>query len=156
LIERKNEGEISLSYKDRVFNIKFKNIVKGRINFELDGIWISSYVTSGKDVEDFVFIGNYEFMLKPLDFLPAEPFIKESPGVTAGGNAIIRSPLHGKIIKLNAVLDRKVYKGEVLFILDAMKIESKIIAPIDGLIKDIRINEGDQVRINQTIMTILR
>ncbi len=115
---------------------------------------ISGKVSGGFDIEDIVFLDGIEFRFKPLDYLPDHPFTTEVRPDAIGGLRIIKSPLHGRIVKLNAETGKKVARGELLFILDAMKIENKIISPFDGHIKEVRVNTGDQVEINQTVLVI--
>ncbi len=142
-------------FGDRDWQAELKEMDEdGRITLILDGRWITGTVSSGFDAEDVVFTGAAEFRLKPLDFLPPEPFTQKMNTKGSLGKRVITSPLHGRIIKINAGIGKKVARGELLFILDAMKIENKIISPFDGLIREVRVNAGDQVAINQPVLVI--
>jgi biotin carboxyl carrier protein len=51
----------------------------------------------------------------------------------------------GKIIKVNITPGQKVMKGDVLMIVEAMKMENHIVAPNEGEIEEINVNVGDSV-----------
>ena len=115
---------------------------------------ISGFVSNGSDIEDVVFIDGYEYRVKPMDYLPSEPFTGIRDTEASDGLRIIKSPLHGRIVRLVAEPGQRVLRGELLFILDAMKIENKITSPFDGHIREVRVNTGDQVAVNQPVLVI--
>lgn len=128
------------------------------VRFRFEGVIYNALVIKGKDVEDQVVFEGYEYKVKPYDYLPEEAFIQDSGKEenTFSGPRIVKSPLHGRIIKLNTGKNMAVSKGDTLLTLDAMKIENKIISPLNGYIKQIFINEGDQVEINQNLVEIVQ
>ncbi len=58
----------------------------------------------------------------------------------------ILSPMPGKVVKIEAVEGQKVSKGDVLLIVEAMKMENSILAPFEGTIENVFVKEGDQVK----------
>lgn len=57
----------------------------------------------------------------------------------------IASFLPGTIIEIKTEVGKKVNKGEILVIFDAMKMYNRIVSPIDGTIKSINISVGDKI-----------
>ncbi|MFW5820847.1 MAG: acetyl-CoA carboxylase biotin carboxyl carrier protein subunit, partial [Bacteroidota bacterium] len=154
IVLEKSRDHVKFEIKDRIYNVELRSTNDNKIIFSLDGNWSCGSVIINRDIEDLVFIDGYEFRLKPLDYLPEVPFLRDDAVSGISGPKIIRSPLHGRIVKLNAILNQQVNKGELLFTLDAMKIENKIISPYKGFIKKIHINVGQQVRFDQEILVI--
>ena len=66
----------------------------------------------------------------------------------------ILSPMHGVISKVNVTNNKKVSKGETLFILEAMKMQHEIKANIDGLTCEIRVKENSQVSTGDILVKI--
>ena len=66
----------------------------------------------------------------------------------------IIAPMHGiiKIKKIKPNLDVK--KGDILLILEAMKMEFSLVAPRDGVIEKIFINDGQQVSEKMTLLSL--
>lgn len=57
----------------------------------------------------------------------------------------VKSPLPGVILSLNCKVGDVVKRGQVLLVLEAMKMENNINADRDGKIVDIKVNKGDSV-----------
>ena len=66
----------------------------------------------------------------------------------------ILSPMHGIISQVKVVNNKKVSKGETLFILEAMKMQHEISADIDGIIENINVDEGFQVSSGDVLLSI--
>ena len=52
---------------------------------------------------------------------------------------IIISPIPGSIVEIRANIGDKIRQDEVVFVIEAMKMENDIVAPIDGIIKEIKV-----------------
>ncbi len=62
-----------------------------------------------------------------------------------GAGESIKAPMPGKILKVNTSSGSSVKKGDILVILEAMKMENEIKAPRDGRINTVNIIEGQTV-----------
>ncbi|PKO95152.1 MAG: hypothetical protein CVU14_12330, partial [Bacteroidetes bacterium HGW-Bacteroidetes-9] len=57
----------------------------------------------------------------------------------------IVSPMPGKVLKVNVSEGDKVIKGEVLMVVEAMKMENNILSPKDAVVDKLLVKEGDMV-----------
>jgi oxaloacetate decarboxylase alpha chain len=87
---------------------------------------------------------------------PAAPVSKPTAPVAAGGEGRVKvvAPMSGKILGIKVSPNQAVKKGEVVAVLEAMKMENDIVATEDGTIASINVNVGDSVETNQTLVTI--
>lgn len=69
------------------------------------------------------------------------------------GKQKITSPMPGTIISINKKPGDKIQKGDVIMILEAMKMENEIIAPEDGVITSIDTSEGASVNTGDILAT---
>jgi pyruvate carboxylase subunit B len=60
----------------------------------------------------------------------------------------------GKVIKVLAKQGQSVKQGDLLLIVEAMKMESQVDAPIAGVVKTLYVKEGDDVKPDETLMTL--
>ena len=60
----------------------------------------------------------------------------------------------GKILGVKASAGQAVKKGQVLLILEAMKMENEIVAPQDGTVASINVSVGEQVEAGAVIATL--
>lgn len=66
----------------------------------------------------------------------------------------LRAPLGAKITRMNVVAGESVVTGQVLAIMEAMKMEHAITAPFDGVVSQVWIKLGDQVRVGAQLMLV--
>ena len=72
----------------------------------------------------------------------------------AAGSIKVEAGAAGKIFKVEANVGQAVKKGDVIVILEAMKMENEIVAPQDGTIASINVATGDSVEAGQTLATL--
>jgi 3-methylcrotonyl-CoA carboxylase alpha subunit len=73
---------------------------------------------------------------------------------SSGTRDLIRSPMPGRIVKLQVQPGEAVRAGQTLLVLEAMKIEHLVTAPRDGLVEAVRFQEGDQVDIDAELVEL--
>ena len=73
-----------------------------------------------------------------------------SAGWDAEGR-VCHSPLMGLVIKVNVKPGQQVEAGEILLLLEAMKMETQITAPRAGTVKSVFVAQGDPVKQNQIL-----
>ena len=79
-----------------------------------------------------------------------------SKAAPAGGAGSIKvsSPMPGKILAVKANVGDSVKKGQVILILEAMKMENEVVAPEDGTIASIDVTVGASVESGDTLATL--
>ena len=65
--------------------------------------------------------------------------------VPAGANTI-KAPMPGKVLDVKVRAGEAVKKGQVLLILEAMKMQNEIMAPADGTVSDVRVSANQSVK----------
>ena len=81
---------------------------------------------------------------------------KAAPAAPAGGAGSIKvsSPMPGKILAVKSNVGDSVKKGQVILILEAMKMENEVVAPEDGTIASIDVTVGASVESGDTLATL--
>lgn len=72
----------------------------------------------------------------------------------AGAGDPIKAPMQGTIVKVNVGVGDAVKKGDVVCLLEAMKMENEIFAPRDGKVTGVLCKQGDAVKIDDVLITI--
>ena len=81
-----------------------------------------------------------------------EPVQKSAPLGT--GNVKINAPMPGKILNVKVSVGDAVKRGEVILILEAMKMENEIVASQDGIVASIDVSEGQSVESGEVLATL--
>lgn len=76
-----------------------------------------------------------------------------APVASANGTSV-PSPMPGTILSINVTNGQSVKSGDVLIVLEAMKMENDIVAPCDGVVKQILVTKGSTVDTDQTLVII--
>lgn len=72
----------------------------------------------------------------------------------SGEGAKVEAPMQGTILSVNVKTGDAVKKGQVLFILEAMKMENEIMAPGDGVVTSVGVESGASVSNGTVLCTI--
>jgi biotin carboxyl carrier protein len=83
----------------------------------------------------------------------AKPAAKKDTAVPAGASKIT-APMPGTILKVNVNTGDSVKKGQVLMILEAMKMENEIVAPADGKIASVNVSKGASVNAGDVLVSM--
>ncbi|MFQ5762967.1 MAG: biotin/lipoyl-containing protein [Candidatus Bathyarchaeia archaeon] len=68
--------------------------------------------------------------------------------------AIVEAPLSGKVLSIKVKQEDSVKEGDVLLILEAMKLEIEIVTPTSGVVKEIKTSIGQEAEIGAPLIVI--
>ena len=83
----------------------------------------------------------------------AAPAAAPAP-VASGAGESINAPMPGNILSVNVAVGDTVKKGQVLMVLEAMKMENEIMAPRDGKVTAVAVAKGAAVESGALLCTI--
>ncbi len=96
-----------------------------------------------------------EEMSAPATMSAAAPAAKAAPVAAApAGGQKVEAPMPGTILDIKVQAGQSVKKGDVLVILEAMKMENEIMAPCDGKVTGVNVRKGDSVETAALLCTI--
>ena len=106
-------------------------------------------------------VGGASAASAPVFASPAAPVAAAAPAApkaaapagTAGANKVT-APMPGTILNVKVSVGQSVKKGDVICVLEAMKMENDIPAPCDGVIASVNVQKGASVAANDIIATL--
>jgi len=155
--------EIKLQFNDKPLTVKYKNNReeifttdknnsakinswdKNFIDVEIDNTRIRSKVTFDNELL-LIQSKSGDVLFK---ILPKFETAKKA-SIEGGLNA----PMPGKVVEIKIKKGAKIKKGDTLIILEAMKMEHKVLAPSDGKVKEILIHKDEQVENGATLVVL--
>jgi biotin carboxyl carrier protein len=90
----------------------------------------------------------------PAAPVAAAPKAAHKAAPTAGGAVKVTSPMPGTILDVKVSAGQQVKKGDVICVLEAMKMENDIPAPQDGVIASINIQKGASVNAGDVLASL--
>ena len=80
--------------------------------------------------------------------------LQSSAAQSVNASNAIRAPMHGRVVQIEAIDNDSVSAGQLLVIMEAMKMEHHLLAPSDARIGQILVRAGDQVASGQILITL--
>ena len=94
----------------------------------------------------------------PAPVTEAEPVATAAPAaavpVVSGAGDTVDAPMPGNILKVNVTQGQAVQEGDVLVILEAMKMENEIMAPKNGTVTQVLVSKGSTVDTGAPLVVI--
>lgn len=82
------------------------------------------------------------------------PAAEAAPAAPAAGTESICAPMPGTIVNIVVSAGAAVKSGDVLLVLEAMKMENEIMAPRDGVVAGVHVNKGDSVDSGKLLVSL--
>mgnify|MGYP005689742927 CR=1 FL=1 len=140
---KNNREEIFTTDKNN--SVKINSWDKNFIDVEIDNTRIRSKVTFDNELL-LIQSKSGDVLFK---ILPKFETVKKL-SIEGGLNA----PMPGKVVEIKIKKGAKIKKGDTLIILEAMKMEHKVLAPSDGKVKEILIHKDEQVENGATLVVL--
>lgn len=124
------------------------------VDVQISGENFFAKLTPGDNGYTTTTINGKSFNLKRLDLM--QSYMSTAGGgasAGAGANAI-KSPMPGKIFKLNVKEGEKVSKGDVLLVVESMKMENRIMSTKDAVIKKVHVALNDMIEASTVLVEL--
>ena len=143
-------------------------IVNGRqltVDFNtVSGQPVYSLIVDGKSFEGFVYPGEteWEVLLMGRQFPVAVEDEREKRLRAAAGGSVsdagefhLKAPMPGMVVSIPVEEGQEIEKGDVLLILESMKMQNELKAPRAGIVGRIRVKMGELVEQRQTLLSVM-
>jgi len=77
-----------------------------------------------------------------------------APVAAPAGGETVSAPMPGNILAVNVAAGQAVKKGDVLLVLEAMKMENEIMSPVDGTVTSVAVTKGSTVETGAVLCVI--
>ena len=146
-IERKGE-KYFITYDNSEYIAEAEEIKPGQLKIKIGNKIIKSIITEG-DKEKFVFVDGEVFKVKPVQLTGMKKEKRKDEGD-------LSSPISGRVVSVKVKNGDSVKKGDILMVIEAMKMEYLIRAPYNGKIKKVFFKEKDQIEIGKQTIEITK
>jgi len=133
------------------------------VDFEsVSGQPVFSLILDGKSYESFVYQGeeDWEVLIRGRQYQvkvedEREKRLKSTGGGdVTGGEFHLKAPMPGLVVAVLIEEGQEVKKGQVMLILESMKMQNELKAPRDGVMGRIRVKAGESVEQRQTLLSV--
>jgi len=134
------------------------------VNFEsVSGQPVYSLIVNGKSYEAFVYpseegwqvlLHGQQYPVKVVDERERRLRTATGGGAEGGGEFQLKAPMPGLIVSIPVAEEQQVEKGQVLVVLESMKMQNELKAPRAGIVRHIRVKAGETVEQRQVLLAL--
>jgi len=146
------QGSIKFRWEDSDYEISNVHINQGKLQFLLNGKPAKAVYFRLPNDREVVEYQGIKYVFRRLDALPVNAERIDISESFEHNDAMIVSPMYGRIVKVNVGKKDEVKKGDVILTIDSMKIENNIIAPQNAKIKKVLVKPGEQVEVSKPLL----
>jgi len=146
-------NQLSAEFAGAKYQISFEQSESSQqVEILLNGEAFTAFVSHPEPGRVIVGYNTHTFEVIRKDILPAQTdFSLVSASIGESGSSI-SSPMPGKVIKILVKQGDEVAKGDLLLVVEAMKMENNILSPADAVVDRITVKEGDLVTSNSILI----
>jgi len=145
-VERR-DNQFFVTYDNNEYTVTVTEIKQGQLEIKLGSRIIKCVISEGEESK-FVFLDGDVFKVKRIELTGQKKTYKKEGD--------LNSPISGTVVSIKAKKGTNVKKGDVIMVIEAMKMEYLIRAPYNGKIKKIDFKEKGQIEIGQITAEIER
>lgn len=124
--------------KGNPYDVRIKELEDSKATLEVNGTEYEVEIHSDEVIKS----KTPKLVRKPVEKTPTE---QGNIMVKNTGGKAVKAPLPGNIFKVNVKVGDTVKKGDVLLVMEAMKMENDVLAEKDGAVSALHVKEGDAV-----------
>ena len=146
-----------------------RHIIVDGVEYEVDfesvsGQQVYSLLVDGKSHEAYIYPdeGEWDVLLQGILYPATVEDEREkrlrssfSSGPVLTGEFFLKAPMPGLVVSIPVADGQEIVQGDVLVILESMKMQNELESPRDGKISRIRVTEGDNVERKQTLLSVI-
>jgi oxaloacetate decarboxylase alpha subunit len=146
----KNRGDASAFEPIPVAKIEPDSKAPAQYTVQVNGNDYIATVTNGADIQVLPAAQATAIASQGAVAAPANPVAS-----SASPSATISAPLSGNIFKVMVSPNQQVNEGDLVFILEAMKMETEVLATASGTVSNVLVKEGDSVTAGDAMVTLV-
>ncbi len=152
LVELHPDGHVTVDGKD--YEVDFEHVTANSVySLIVNGHSYETHIYEDEDLYNILMRGDL-YNVKVED--EREKRLKDAAGINSDGASgfTLKSPMPGLVVQVPVSVGDEVASGDVLLILESMKMQNELKTPIDGTVKSVGISEGDSVEQRQILIEI--
>jgi acetyl-CoA carboxylase biotin carboxylase subunit len=152
-ILKDGHGKMDMVVHDKAYQCELRSMEENILEMAVNGHVMEFFISRDKMGRGFVSTAGHIFIVVRYDVLPREDYFGTHE--MGGKDGEIVSPMPGKIIKINVKAGVEVKKGDILMVVEAMKMENSILSPRDGKIEKVNVKTGEMVDGSKELVSLV-
>ncbi len=153
IVEVIDERRVSIN--NTIYQVDFQSISDQPVySLLIDGKSYEAFVYSIDNTWQVLFHGN-QYSAQVEDERERRLRSASHEKSLGGSEYLLKAPMPGLVVSVAVAEGQPVHKGDLLVLLESMKMQNELKSPRDGVVSRIRIGEGDRVEQRQTLLSVV-
>lgn len=139
-VDSAGDDALQAAIGDALYDVRYISVSPHQIYLTINGRGMNAYV-SGRGDEKVICIQGRSWRIQDADSLPSR---SRKKGLSADPS-VVTPPMPAVVIAVPVAEGEAVAKGQAVVVVSAMKMETTLAAPYDGIVKKVNIAPGDKV-----------
>ena len=145
LFRNSNPAQIEIEFQGNTWKISDWSRVGCKVKFDIGN---DSYISwMSKDEQGLIYVnfGVSQFSARRSELLTGNPDFEPESRADLSQSGDMKAPMPGRIVSIKIKPGDLVKKGDLMLILESMKMENNILSPMDGIVENILVVQGEMV-----------
>lgn len=151
-IKQHQKNQTLFIINDIHYHCSTSSITHNKIDYRINQRRYVAYISSNEQDIAHITLNGHTFIGRRRDLLSASINYTHSRKDETQG--LLHAPLPGKLIKINTNTGQTVNQGDIIMIIEAMKMENNIMAPFNARVKKINAKEGDIITVSEPLIEL--
>jgi acetyl-CoA carboxylase biotin carboxylase subunit len=145
---------LDIILNDKRYSVDYHLFEAGKVECKIAGKHYLAWVSLPEKGRATITHSGYSFEVVRTDVLPLQQEFSNAEQSGSGDHNEIVAPMPGKVIKILVTEGQPVEKGDLLLVVEAMKMENNILSPRSGVVESIAVAVGDLVDGNKALVEL--
>ena len=153
-IHKIENNSFEISYLDKTFKTSLQKIDANEIEFIIDDEAFTAIIATDESGEPEVIINDNTYYVKRKDILNTEIKVNTKKDSSDSADNNISTPMPGKVFKIIVKEGDEVKTGDIVMVLESMKMENNIESPKNGKVKKVFFELGEMVEAGEILVEL--
>jgi 3-methylcrotonyl-CoA carboxylase alpha subunit len=145
LFRNSNSVFLEIEFESNTWRISNRSKEGSKVKFDIGNNSYVAWISNDEDGIIYINFGAIQFTIKRSDLLSGHLDFEPEPTADLAHSGDMKAPMPGRIVSIKVQSGDEVKKGDLMLILESMKMENNILSPMDGIVEKVLVVQGEMV-----------
>ena len=138
-------AKLEVAFENNTWKITNRSRENSKVKFDIGNESYTAWLSQDDQGTTYVNFGACQFMIRRSDLLGGNPDLEPEASASLALSGDMKAPMPGRIVSIKVHAGDAVKKGDLMLILESMKMENNILSPMDGIVGNVLVVQGEMV-----------
>lgn len=138
-------AKLEVAFENNSWKITNRSRENGKVKFDIGATSHTAWLSQDGQGTIYINFGACQFNIVRSDLLTGNPDLEPEASASLALSGDMKAPMPGRIVSIRVQAGDAVKKGDLMLILESMKMENNILSPMDGIVGNVLVVQGEMV-----------